>query len=165
MGSTDNPGDSNKRSSERFDKEARTFFYFHYDLKTKLNVENIIQKEDPAATFPQKYPACSKNVSAEGLCFTSFHRLHGGDALHLDMFIDEDVEPIHMEGEVRWCQASFPGYEKIGLFDTGVRLLSIEGKPVPESIHFDEQYKIIWSEVLDTILGNIREMARHKKSS
>ena len=54
--------------------------------------------------------------------------------------------------------------EEDGLFDTGVNLLSIEGKSVPDSIHRDETHHIIWSNVLDTILGNIKDMVAERKT-
>ena len=72
----------------------------------------------------------------------------------------EGRPPIRLEGEVRWCQFERPGYEtENGLYNTGVKLLRINGRSIPETIHYDQAYHIIWSAALESILGNIKEYA------
>jgi hypothetical protein len=148
---------SNRRTYERFDQHAKAFFYFHYDLQAKID----IQRERPVDNGKtiEKYPAESQNVSAEGLCFRSLHKLDQGNKLKLEMYLSEGKEPIQLEGEVRWSQASVPT-SPAGFFDTGIRLLSINGRPVPDSIHYDNQYQLVWSDVLDIIFGNIRKLSQ-----
>ena len=44
-------------------------------------------------------------------------------------------------------------------FDTGLKLITIEGKAVHDSIHFDETYNLYWSNVLELISGEYRNPA------
>ena len=152
------------RTYERFDKKAKAFLYFNYDFTSKIDFLDAAEMEsDPA----NKYPACSKNVSAEGLCFTSFKKLKAGETVRLAMYLKEDVPPIEMEGEVKWSQVVHPGFddeeEKDVLFDTGIRLLSVEGKPVPDSIYYDDTYHVIWSNALESILGSCKKTMNERK--
>lgn len=151
--------DKNRRTYERFDKQAKAFFYFHYDLNSKLDVQRVIEGTTDQI---EKYPATSRNVSAQGLCFRSLHQLNQGNHLQLDMYLTGDKEPIHLEGEVCWCQAA-NSVSPQGFFDTGIRLLSINGLPVAETIHYDQTYHLIWSNVLDIIFGDIRKMSQKAK--
>jgi len=143
------------RTYERYDKKAKAFIFFNYNFTTKMD---FVDFDAGGAPLAGKYPACSKNVSAEGLCFTSLKQLKRGDNIQLELYLGEENVPLHMRGEVRWSQSSIPGEEEQenSLFDTGVRLLFIEGKSVPESIHYDNRYHVIWSEALEHILGKYK---------
>lgn len=151
-----------RRFYERFEKQTKAFFCFHYDLKTKIDVQGTLQEK--VGSPVEKYPAVSKDVSAEGLSFRSLHKLAQGDLLKLDMYLTEDKDPIYLEGEVRWSQAAVASCPE-GFFDTGIRLLSINGRSVPETIHYDQTYHVIWSDVLDVIFGNICRIARKSRGT
>jgi len=149
------------RTYERYDKKAQAFIFFNYDFTTKID---LLEADPEGASLAEKYPACCKNVSAEGLCFTSMKKLKSGEAVHLELYLQEQDVPICMEGEVRWSQV-FVGNEEEedALFDTGVRLISVEGKPVEKSIYFDKEHHVIWSEALECILGKYKEMIQERK--
>ena len=68
--------------------------------------------------------------------------------------------PIPMEGEVRWSQPS----SKKGCFDTGLRIATVDGKTVSDTIYTDETYHITWSAVLESVFGNFRKFAQNQKN-
>ena len=49
------------------------------------------------------------------------------------------------------------------MFDTGVRLISVGKKSVAESIHFDKEYNVFWSEPLESVLGNFALLSKNLK--
>jgi hypothetical protein len=150
------------RTYERYDKKEKAFIFYNYDFATKMD---FIDYDTGGTSLVHKYPACSKNVSAEGICFTSLKKLKEGENIKLELYVGEQAAPIHMEGQIRWSQAVHLGKEEDSLFDTGVRLLSVEGKSVPESIHFDNTHHVLWSESLEQILGKYKEIMKKRKDS
>ena len=73
----------------------------------------------------------------------------------------KQAAPILMTGEVRWCKEVSEKKDPQE-FATGVKLLSVNGKPVANSIFFDQEEKIVWSAVLESIFGNFRKFAQEK---
>ena len=94
------------RKYSRYDTEVKIYFHVAYDIKTKVRFRLIDKAHHPAS--PQ-YAAISKNVSAEGICFTSQKKLQKGDLLFLEVFIPDGRDAIPMHGEVRWCE---PGRQR-----------------------------------------------------
>ena len=146
-----------KRRHQRHDAEERVYFRIAYDVKTKVRFQ-ILKDKDKNNSLFQKYPATCKNVSAEGLAFTSSKELMKGDCLHIEVYVPSKKEPIDMEGEVRWSQRlpSQPKYEQ--KFDTGVKLITVNGKSVLESIYHDGANQIVWSSALESVFGEFRKL-------
>ena len=142
-----------KRQFERFDKQIKINFEFFYDATTKVKYQVVDQDNSV-----EKYEGISKNICATGLCFTSDQKLKEGQTLHLEVYLPRAQSPIHMDGQVRWCDLSQSNKEKFPRFDTGVRLMSVEGQPVDNSVHFDETYHVMWSNVLESIFGTFRKL-------
>ena len=143
------------RRHDRYDTEVKIHFYVPYDLKTKINFQ---YKKPPADTSASKsFSGVTKNISAGGLCFVSDYKLERGDYLLIDLFLPNEANPIAMEGEVKWSKAKEDGIN----FLTGVQIMKVSGKPVEESIYFDQDHQVIWSAVLDQVLGNFAIL--HKK--
>ena len=63
-----------------------------------------------------------------------------------------------MEGEVRWSERVYPDKKYEDKFNTGLKLLTVEGKSVLESIHYDEANRVTWSVALDYVFGNYRRL-------
>ena len=63
-----NETNKNKRKHDRYDTELKVYFDCVYELKTLVK----FQVKDPDAKTPllRKYSALSKNISAEGICFS-----------------------------------------------------------------------------------------------
>jgi len=68
-----------KRNYERFDKEAQTFFYFHYDLSTWLDIGGAVP-EDRGPAGPG-YPACTKISAPKGCALRLCTSLTGANEL------------------------------------------------------------------------------------
>jgi hypothetical protein len=149
-----------RRKFERYDTEVKIYFQVKYSLKTLVQFRILDRLHRQVS--PQKYSALSKNISAEGLCFTSPKVLTKDDILILEVYLPEQSQPILMEGEVRWSKKaeSDPEDKKM---DSGIRIISVNGQPVDKSIYFDPANKIVWSAVLESIFGNFREFSQKRK--
>ncbi len=147
-----------KRKYQRYDSELSVYFNVNYDLKTKVVFWLFTRGRDPQAL--PKYFAVSKNVSAQGLCFHSEHRLRKDTPLFLEVYVPKKEDPVLMTGAVRWCKPFPPGDTKAGRFYAGIKLLTVHDKQVVPTIYFDETYKVIWSNVLESIFGSYREAAQ-----
>jgi hypothetical protein len=143
------------RRHDRYDTEAKIHFIVPYDLTTKVNFQYKKPQPDPALN--KRFEGVTKNISAGGICFVSQFKPQRGDGLLIDLFLPNAEKPIPMEGEVKWSKATDDGLS----FYTGVQLVKVSGKPVEESIYFDEDHQVIWSAVLDQVLGNFALL--HKK--
>lgn len=146
-----------KRKFERYDTEVKIYFYVSFDIKTI--VKFIVVGKDKKKTPDKKYLAFSKNVSAEGLCFTSDKKLKKGNILSIEIYLPKQENPILMEGEVRWSQLVTGATNK---FDTGVCVATVKGKSVSDSIYRDEKNRIVWSAVLESVFGNFRKFAQQQ---
>jgi hypothetical protein len=152
-----------RRKYERYDTEAKVYFRIVYEIKTRVKFQ-IVDKEERGG-LSKKYPAVSKNISVEGLCFCSHKQLEKGDILYLEVYLPHRKQPICMEGKVRWSQPAASKHPEGAEFDTGVKLISVEGKSVMASIYYDEANHVVWSAVLESIFGNFRKLAQKNISN
>lgn len=150
-----------RRNSERYDTEVSVYFKLAYDLKTK--VEYQIIDTEKAEAVSDKHAAISRNVSAQGMCFTSTEKLEPGMMLNLEVFLPNDKTPIPMQGEVRWSHPSGTSNVQIQKYDTGIKILTVKAEPVEKSVYFDKEYKVEWSIVLEAILGKYRINSQKRK--
>ena len=153
------PEKKEQRKYERYDTEVQVYFYVTYDIRTKVKFQVI--KKEAKKTSP-KYLAVTKNVSAEGMCLTTDRKLLKGDRLYLEVYLPGSSEAVPMEGEVRWCKHGRTKGKK-ARYDIGVQLEKVSGESVQRSIYHDSEYHVVWSIVLESILGNFRilEQKRH----
>lgn len=152
-----------RRRYARYATELEVRYSFVYDIKTLVKFQ--IKDRQTGQALSRKYSALSKDVSIEGLCFTSGKRLEKGDLLHLEVYVPGAKEPVAMEGSVAWSQAASLEPQDENKFDTGVQLFSVQGKGVPGSVFFDEANKVYWSVVLESIFGSFKELAVEFRSS
>lgn len=150
-----------RRQYARYDTDAKIYFCVKYDIKTKVEFQ-VLNKQDRKA-MSEKYTAISKNVSVEGLCFVSHKELETGDLLLLEVYLPSEKSPILMEGEVRWSQAVPTEEGQPSEFITGIKLLTLNGKSISGTVHYDENNHIVWSCVLDAVFGNFRKLAKKMK--
>ncbi len=142
---------SEKRRHQRFETGVEVFFQVAYDLKTKVNFQKV--EKDTGQVLNRKYSALSRNVSVEGICFTCGHRLNQGELLQLEILSAQNRKPIIMQGEVRWCEATRDDESK---FDTGVKINTVNGEGVERTFHSDDTNQIVWSAVLQTVIGDFK---------
>lgn len=143
------------RRHDRYDTDIKVHFYVPYDLKTKLSFK--FKESFPDESLNKRFTGVTKNISAGGICFVSEQRLQQGDYILIDIFLPGVDKPISMEGSVRWSKVSEDGLQ----FFSGVQLTKVFDKPVEESIYFDQEHQVIWSNVLDQVLGSFASL--HKK--
>ena len=105
-------GDAEKRRYIRRDSETR----INFDIK------GGIAKKAPS----DKASALIKNLSVEGICFTSDKELKKGASLALEIFLPSQREPLHLEGKVVWSKPARGEKGKEDGFEVGVKLFTIE---------------------------------------
>ena len=147
------------RQYGRYDMKVDIFFRVAYEFETDLRYQILNKKKRGPFT---KYPARSRNVSAEGISFTSGKKLNIGDILKLEMYLPERKKPIFLNGSVIWTQTLDSAEADEFKFDTGVKLITAAGQSVAESIYFDQEHQVVWSIVLETILGSFRKYVQSK---
>ena len=157
----------NKRKYKRYNTEARIYFDFAYDLETKVKFELVEEKKKQKPK--KKYLAVSRNISAEGLCFVSHKDVKERDKLYMEIYLPSAVEPIHMSGEVKWCDpvsesSTYVLDDKTNkpMYHIGVVLSLVGGDPVSDSIHFDKEYGVNWSVVLESVFGSYKMLMGEK---
>ena len=148
---------SERRRHIRYDTEMKVYFHVKYDIKTRVKFTVI------DGGVVHKYSGLCKNVSAEGLCFVSKKILNKGDLLLIEVYEPIVKGPIIMEARVQWCRQIPDEDKKKHMFHAGVRIISVNGKSVHDTIHMDKEYKVIWSDVLDSLFGSFSAMMRKLK--
>jgi len=144
-----------RRNASRYDTKVDIYFRIEYDLKTKVEYQ-VVDKN--LSEKSEKYSAISKNVSSCGLCITSNKKLDGGEHLAIEVYLPDSQEPIKMAGEVKWSREN-PANSSEENFDTGIKINSVEGANVKNTVYFDEIYQVEWSILLEKILGNFKTIA------
>ena len=151
-----NPVGDERRGFERFDTEVKVYFHVHYNIKTIVKFR-VVKKETAKV---KKHLAFSRNVSIEGMSFISGMELSIGDALSLELYLPSQKEPILMKGEVRWCRPLAGVSAPKKRFETGIKLLEVNGVTVAASIHYDRENRVYWSAVLESVFGSFRKLAQ-----
>ncbi len=148
-----------KRKYPRYNTDVEVFFQIAYDFRTKVNYQVVEQEK----TLSRKYSALSRNISAEGICFVSEKKLEKGDVLSMEIQLPGEKAVIPMTGEVRWSSLASDETISDNKFDTGVKLLTVNGKTVADSIYFDKDNQVVWSVALEEIVGQFRITAQERK--
>lgn len=150
-----------RRKYERYDTEVKIFFHVNYDIKTKVKFRLIDKQKH--VLLPKRYLGLGRNISVEGIRFSSIKQLQKGDILFIEVYLPRLKNPIYMTGEVRWSEQTFVHPKVKYKFDTGVQLISVSGRPVHESIYYDRKNNVYWSIALDSIFGSFRKFMQRKK--
>ena len=155
-----------QRKYTRYDTELKVYFDYAYDVETKVKYQLVDKYK--GKILPKKYSAITHNVSAEGLSFTSRKQLKKDDYLSLEIYLPIAKTAVRMQGQVRWSHktpASITTPDSNDIYLTGIQLIMVNEKPVAKSIHYDNEYQVIWSDVLESIFGNFRSLAQKKHKS
>ena len=145
-----------KRRYDRYETDVKIDFYVSFDVQTKIDFR--VKDPQKGNLSPRKYSAISNNISAEGLSFSSAKLLKKGDGLVLDVFIPSADLPIVMEGVVRWCRKLSSSPERTQIYESGIKLLNVNGNSVEKSIFQDPSTQVTWSVVLDSVFGNFKHL-------
>jgi len=161
-----------KRKAKRYSTEVKIHFDFAYDLETKVDFELI--DKNKKESLSEKYHAVGQNISVEGLCFVTYVKVNENDLLHLEVYLPSAKNPIDMKGEVIWCKPisssqhhGLEGGENQKTYQVGVKLLFVDGLSVQETVHYDEEYEVKWSVVLESVFGSYKMLMgeKYKKKS
>ena len=153
---------SERRKYKRYSTDAKVYFSVSYSLDVTMKFQ-VLDKDTHAPVSYDKHIAYGRDISLEGFSFTCDQQLQKGDRLSLELYIPEKKEPIRMEGEVRWSQRVYPERKYENKFSTGLQLLTVEGKSVLESIHYDGANRVMWSAVLDYAFGSYRHLIQKQQ--
>ncbi|MBF0386439.1 MAG: NUDIX domain-containing protein [Candidatus Omnitrophica bacterium] len=145
-----------QRKYLRFDTDVKIHFHVPYEFRTEVDFS---LKQVPLA---EKYIGFSKNISAYGLCFEANKEVHIGGQLWLELHLPESKDIIYMQGIARWCQLSVLAPERPKMYLIGVEVLVVDGVNVEQTTYFDQKYGIVWSELLERVLGSYAQL--HKKN-
>lgn len=153
--------DDERREFERYVTDLKLEFQVAFSIKTKIDFR---VKDKIKNTFlAKKYSAVSRNISAEGICFSSPKQLNEGDLLLIDVYVPSAKIPVSMEGKVKWSSAVFGKRNKGAIYDTGVLLLAVQEKSVKESVFVDETHRVVWSNVLEAVFSSFKNIALERK--
>jgi hypothetical protein len=144
-----------RRKYQRYDTETKVHFYIDYRLVTRVKFRVIGECKGKHAAG--ECSGITRNISAEGMRFSSEKKLKKGDLLCMRIYLPEGGKPIPMTGVVRWSGAVYPKSEEGFKFDSGVKLLRVKGRSVARSIHIDRKYNEPWSIVLDSVFGSFHK--------
>jgi hypothetical protein len=67
-----------------------------------------------------------------------------------------------MQGEVCWCKSIESSMEDKSKFQAGVQIAKVDGLDVEQTVYFDKTYGVVWSELLERVLGGIAKISRKK---
>jgi Tfp pilus assembly protein PilZ len=151
----------NKRRYPRYETDARLQFRVPYDFKAEVDfkiTEEMIEGRDST------YIGFSKNISVHGLSFECSKRLEMGDLLWLDLHLPKSDQVVFMQGEVCWCKPLESSMEGQSRFQAGVQIAKVDGLDVEQTVYFDKTYGVVWSELLERVLGGFAKINRNKKS-
>ncbi|MBL7084588.1 MAG: PilZ domain-containing protein [Candidatus Omnitrophica bacterium] len=97
--------------------------YVRLNVNTKVNF--MVKGEKDVSR--ENLSGLSKNISIEGICFTSKQQLKPGANLQLEIFFPSDPEPLLLRGEVKWCwPIEAPEGKDSVSFGIGVKLYTLK---------------------------------------
>ncbi|MEI8013050.1 MAG: PilZ domain-containing protein [Candidatus Omnitrophota bacterium] len=147
----------NKRRNSRYVTNAKVEFRIEYDFRAEVSFkidEEILDGRE------QRYSGYSRDISVQGLSFETAKALEPGDILWIDLHLPNSQEVFSMHGEVCWCRPSGLFPEDKCRFQAGVEILRVNGVEVAKTIYFDKTYNVIWSELLEKVLGTFARINR-----
>ena len=102
------------------DFEKRNYIRLDFQLQLNFN------KEDGSG---ESFPAITKNISAEGLRFTSDQKLEKGSKIDFEIDLPNREKPVHFKGEVVWSKAASSADKgKKGNYDIGIKFVEVDKK-------------------------------------
>lgn len=150
-----------KRTHARLTSVEEVRNEFAYDVRTRMTFRFRKDQKNEESLFS----GAIKNISAEGLCFVSNQHLSPGDKLEILVSLPGAAQAIKMDVEARWSAVAAPVTGETSRFDTGVRVITVDGRPVAKTVYYDEAYQVHWSIVLESVLGRFRIMQQQRRAS
>ncbi len=149
----------NRRKYQRYETDTRIEFRVPYDFEAEVDfriTEEIMEGRE------RTYAGFSRDISIRGISFRSPKRLDPGDLLWMDFHLPKSDQVVFLRGEVCWCQALEVGIDAKAGFLAGVKINTVDGHDVDETVYFDKAYGVVWSELLERVLGGFAKLNRKK---
>jgi len=99
--------------------------YVRFDLEVRIKFQILGQGKDKTQVPSESVSAIIKNLSIEGVRFISDVRVESGSIIRLEVLLPAQIQPLHLEGQVKWSQ-SLKQPDGKEMFETGVKLFTIE---------------------------------------
>lgn len=147
-----------QRKLPRYSTDVKVSFALPYEIRAEVDF-GVAQAEKERHV--QKYVGFSRNISAQGLCFESNVDVKPGTLLWMELHLPDIAQIIYMQGEARWSQLLSVTPEAPRTFLTGVQIKVVDGVEVEQTVYFDQKYHVMWSELLERVLGGFAKA--HKK--
>jgi len=97
--------------------------FVRLDINSKLNFK--IKDLSGEQVLAEENSGIVKNLSVEGICFSSEKQLKAGTKIELSIALPESPAPIDIRGEVVWSRPVGGEKGAKAIFDTGVKLVNI----------------------------------------
>lgn len=95
--------------------------FVRLDINSRLNFQFMESGSEKPVV---KYATGNvKNLSVEGVCFSSDKEIKPGSRIELEIFLPNGKAPIKIKGEVVWSKPIKNDKETV--FDTGVKLINV----------------------------------------
>ena len=146
------------RKLPRYVTDVKVNFVLPYELRAEVDFG---VEQDVKEKHLHKYVGFSRNISAQGLCFESNVEVKPGTMLWLELHLPDTAQVIYMHGEARWTQVVTVTPQTPKTFLTGVQIRVVDGIDVEQTVYFDQKYHVMWSELLERVLGGFAKA--HKK--
>lgn len=153
------PDPQDKRLHERFDTTVQVHFTLPYDFRTE--VDFTLEGERSLHPLP-KHIGFSRNISVKGLCFESDQKIEPGQSLWLELHLPHDQNVIYMQAESRWSDLISPPEADRKTFLTGAEVKVVDGEQVDATVYFDEKYHVMWSQLLERVLGGFAKACKKR---
>ncbi len=148
------------RKLPRYVTDVKVNFVLPFEIRAEVDFG---MEQGGKEGHVHKYVGFSRNISAQGLCFESNVEVPPGTALWLELHLPDTEKIIYMHGEVRWTQLVTVTPQTPKAFLTGVQIRIVDGIEVEQTVYFDQKYHVMWSELLEHVLGGFAKA--HKKKA
>ncbi len=98
--------------------------YVRLDVKTRINLRPEGRNGRNEDVIPVK--ATSENISIDGMRFISDCKLTPGAKMRVEIFLENDTDPVHIQGRVVWSDKVKAGKGAKASYESGMRLLTID---------------------------------------
>lgn len=136
------------------DSERRKYVRFSYPffirIRRKEKNEEFEKKGQPIITFKEFKEdniSISKNISVQGICFTTSKDYPVGTYVVLEIFSPTRKIPFNMLAKVRWRNKRIVGESSECMYDTGVEFLKIDA---------DGEFHDLLEQLVDSKLEMVR---------
>jgi hypothetical protein len=97
--------------------------FVRLDINTKLDFQ--INEVGGEQVLAESNSGIVKNLSVEGICFSSNKQLKAGSKIELSIALPGGPKPVAIRGEVVWSRPIEENKGAKNIFDTGVKLINV----------------------------------------